>query len=68
MTSAASVVAYYGEKPGDLQNLIGETQECVGGAPGGHFCPGDRHEVHATIIGLETPSQVLAWVTCFSIL
>lgn len=48
-----TLVAFYGQKPGALADLIRECQQKIAARVGRSFQPYDMLQVHATIIGLE---------------
>src|SRR5262249_37040328 len=49
----ATVVAFYGEKPGRLADFIAMLHERLGSALGPAFVPYPPAQVHATLVGLE---------------
>lgn len=51
----ASVVAFYGELPGALSELVGRLQRTAADRLGPAFAPRRPEQVHATVIGLEFP-------------
>ncbi|HEY0814570.1 MAG TPA: hypothetical protein VGE11_14925 [Pseudonocardia sp.] len=50
----ATVVGWYGIKPGGLADLLSAVQQAVGTVVGHGFTPRPPTDLHATIIGLET--------------
>jgi hypothetical protein len=53
----ATVVAFYGAKPPALAALVEDLQALSRAQPGVAFRPRPLAEVHATLLGLETPSD-----------
>jgi hypothetical protein len=49
----ATLVAFYGDKPQPLRDLISSCQLLLADALGQDFCPYELGQVHATIVGLE---------------
>ena len=59
----ATIVLLYGEdKPAELRSLLGDLQAGIADAIGVSFRPRPVHDVHATLIGLESGGPVAAGV------
>jgi hypothetical protein len=55
--TSSSIVAYLGAVPTTLATLVGRVQQAVAASVGQDFRPRPLAQVHATVIGLETPSR-----------
>ncbi len=55
MTAETTVVAWYGDKPACLVELVTGLQRVARQVLGSEFAPRPPADVHATILGLETP-------------
>ena len=53
MSDQLTLVAFYGDKPPELDDFVGEIQDLVTAHLGDRFTPYPREQVHATIVGLE---------------
>jgi hypothetical protein len=55
----ATIVLLYGaDKPTELRSLLGDLQAGIADAIGAHFLPRPVHDIHATLIGLESGGPV----------
>lgn len=56
----ATIVLLYGEdKPAELRSLLSGLQTGIADAVGPHFLPRPVHDIHATLIGLESGGAVV---------
>jgi hypothetical protein len=55
----ATIVLLYGQdKPAELRSLLGDLQATIADEVGAHFLPRPVHDIHATLIGLESGGPI----------